>query len=117
MAGFATLSRELIKDIEDAPGDVDRRTLPRTHGFAFSSAAARASVGVAIAVSPVPVVLWNLLGGTSVAGIMYVALVLAADALFVASVLWLPDRPHREQTLSKGAMTVALFAFLATAFR
>jgi hypothetical protein len=35
----------------------------------------------------------------------------------VVSVVWLPKRLHREQTLSKGAMTVALLAFLAAAFR
>jgi geranylgeranylglycerol-phosphate geranylgeranyltransferase len=117
MAAFATLSREVIKDMEDAAGDVDRRTLPRTRGFAVSGAVARSAVGVAIAFSPAPIFVWALLDPPSVAGIMYIALVLAADALFVVSVLWLPERLHREQVLSKGAMTVALLAFVATAFR
>ena len=48
---------------------------------------------------------------------MYLALVVIADALFVASVVSLPRNLHREQTLSKVAMTVALLAFLAAAFR
>ncbi len=115
MAFFATLSREVIKDMEDVAGDVDRRTLPQTHGLPFSSVVARSAVGVAIAVSAVPF-LWFLPLG-SVAGIMYLGLVLVADAVFVVSIAYLPARLHWEQTMSKVAMTVALFAFLAVAFR
>ena len=115
MAFFATLSREVIKDMEDVAGDIDRRTLPQTHGMATATWLARGSVVVALALSPIPVLTF-LRGSPSVA-IIYLALVLAADALFVVSVLWLPKQLHREQTLSKGAMTVALLAFLATAFR
>ncbi len=115
MAFGATLSRELIKDMEDAAGDVDRRTLPRTHGLGVAGLSARLSVAVAVALSPWPYL--GFLPLASAAGIMYLVLVLAADALFVLSVAWLPGRLHREQSISKGAMTVALFAFLATAFR
>jgi len=115
MAVAATLSREVIKDMEDAEGDRDRRTLPRVRGFGVASGIARGSVGLAVALSPVPIL--TFLSPTTVAGIMYLALVGAADALFVVSVLWLPNRLHREQTLSKGAMTVALLPFLAAAFR
>jgi geranylgeranylglycerol-phosphate geranylgeranyltransferase len=115
MAFAATLSRELIKDMEDAEGDVDRRTLPRVHGFPMATALARVSVVVALLLSPVPLLLF--VAPTSAAGIMYLALVLAADALFVVSVARLPRDLHRAQTISKAAMTVALLAFLATAFR
>jgi geranylgeranylglycerol-phosphate geranylgeranyltransferase len=115
MAFGATLSREVIKDMEDAAGDRDRRTLPQTRGFGFASSTARVAVALALGLSPVPVLTY--LAPTSIAGIMYLASVVAADALFVVSVLWLPRRLHREQTLSKAAMTVALLAFLAVAFR
>ncbi|MCI4327222.1 MAG: geranylgeranylglycerol-phosphate geranylgeranyltransferase [Thermoplasmata archaeon] len=115
MAFGATLSREVIKDMEDAEGDRDRRTLPRVRGFGVATGVARVAVALAIVLSPVPLV--TVLSLSSVAGIMYLALVGAADALFVVSVLWLPQRLHREQTISKGAMTVALLAFLAAAFR
>lgn len=115
MAFLATLSREVVKDMEDASGDVDRRTLPQTHGMAFSGASARVAVGAAIAASAVPFVWFLPLG--SVAGIMYLGLVLVADAVFVVSVAYLPGRLHWEQTMSKVAMTVALVAFLAVAFR
>jgi geranylgeranylglycerol-phosphate geranylgeranyltransferase len=115
MAFFATLSREIIKDMEDLAGDVNRRTLPRVRGIPFASRVARGSIVTALALSVVPLVV--LLPLDSVAGIMYTALVLVADALFVVSVVWLPARLHLEQTVSKGAMAVALLAFLAVAFR
>ncbi len=115
MAFLATLGREVIKDMEDMAGDADRRTVPQVHGLPFASSVARTAVGAAIVTSAVPF-LWFLPVG-SVAGIMYLGLVLVADALFVLSVLYLPARLLWEQTMSKVAMTVALFAFLAVAFR
>lgn len=115
MAFFATLSREVIKDMEDAEGDVDRRTLPRTRGMGVSALAARGAVGLAILLSPVP--LATFLDARAPVGIIYLALVAAADVVFLASVARLPRDLHREQSLSKAAMTVALLAFLAAAFR
>jgi geranylgeranylglycerol-phosphate geranylgeranyltransferase len=115
MAFFATLSREVIKDMEDAEGDVDRRTLPRTRGFSVATGTARVSAIVGIGLSPLP--LLYLLGPGSTVGIIYLGSVLAADALFVVSIRWLPRELNREQTLSKVAMTVALLAFLVAAFR
>jgi geranylgeranylglycerol-phosphate geranylgeranyltransferase len=115
MAFFATLSREVIKDMEDVAGDVGRTTLPKTRGLAFAGSTARVAVGLAIALSALPAL--TFVRPTSVAGIMYVALVLAADVIFAVSVRFLPERLHYEQTMSKVAMTVALFAFLAVAFR
>jgi geranylgeranylglycerol-phosphate geranylgeranyltransferase len=115
MAFLATASREVIKDMEDVEGDVGRRTLPKTHGLALAGAVARASVAAAIALSFVP--LFWFVHVTSLAGIIYLALVVAADAVFVVSVATLPKRLHWEQTMSKLAMTIALFAFLAVAFR
>ncbi|MCI4373265.1 MAG: geranylgeranylglycerol-phosphate geranylgeranyltransferase [Thermoplasmata archaeon] len=115
MAFLATLSREVIKDMEDVKGDVGRSTLPQTRGMGLSGAVARGAVGLAIALSAAPF-LWFLRLG-SVAGIIYLVLVLAADGVFVLSVAYLPNRLHWEQTMSKVGMTVALFAFLAVAFR
>jgi geranylgeranylglycerol-phosphate geranylgeranyltransferase len=115
MAFLATLSREVIKDMEDVAGDVGRSTLPKTRGMGVAGAVARATVVGAIALSAAPF-LW-FLRLTSPAGILYLGLVLAADAVFVLSVAYLPRRLHWEQTLSKVGMTVALLAFLAVAFR
>ena len=115
MAFLATLSREVIKDMEDVAGDTARRTVPRVHGMATASALARGAIGAAIALSVTPF-LWYL-SAPSPAGVAYAAVVLAADLVFVASVWWLPGRLRFEQTVSKGAMALALGAFLAVAFR
>ncbi|HYA69876.1 MAG TPA: geranylgeranylglycerol-phosphate geranylgeranyltransferase [Thermoplasmata archaeon] len=115
MAFLATLSREVIKDMEDVAGDLGRRTLPQRYGLGRASMVARAAVVGGVVLSAVPF-LWfvTLLSGV---GIIYVVLVGAADVIFGVSIWHLPDRLHYEQTMSKVAMTVALFAFLAVAFR
>ncbi|MGB6500853.1 MAG: geranylgeranylglycerol-phosphate geranylgeranyltransferase [Thermoplasmata archaeon] len=115
MAFLATLSREVIKDMEDVAGDVGRTTLPKTRGLPVATQVARGAVVAAIVLSAVPF-FWFVSVG-SVAGIIYLLLVAAADATFVLSVFHLPDRLHFEQSTSKAAMTVALLAFLAVAFR
>jgi geranylgeranylglycerol-phosphate geranylgeranyltransferase len=115
MAFCATLSREIIKDMEDLPGDDDRTTLPRRHGLGVASRVSQVMVAVAIGLSAVPflrTVVWD-----TPAGIMYLVLVLAADGVFVVSVAYLPRRLHWEQMMSKAAMSIALLAFLAVAFR
>jgi geranylgeranylglycerol-phosphate geranylgeranyltransferase len=115
MAFLATVSREVIKDMEDVAGDIGRSTLPKALGMGAAGAVALGGVAAAIVLSVVPF-LW-FLRFTSVAGIIYLSLVLAADAVFLLSVAYLPRRLHWEQTMSKVGMTVALFAFLAVAFR
>ena len=115
MAFLATLSREVIKDMEDLAGDVERTTLPKRYGLATASVAARAAMAGGIAFSLVPLAWFvNVVSGV---GIIYVVLVGAADAIFVMSIAHLPERLHYEQTMSKVAMTVALVAFFAVAFR
>jgi geranylgeranylglycerol-phosphate geranylgeranyltransferase len=115
MAFLATISREVIKDMEDVAGDVGRSTLPQTRGLGVAGRVARGAVGGAIALSIVPFVYF--LDAWSVVGIIYLGLVLVADGVFVVSVTYLPQRLHWEQTMSKLGMTVALFAFLVVAFR
>lgn len=131
MATLATLSREIIKDMEDAEGDVDRRTLPRVYGMATASRAAGGAVLFAVLLSPLPALTWlppwSSSGGAwtfavagahaSFAGIIYLAFVAAADIVFVLSVRDLPNRLHREQSLSKLAMVIALVGFLGAALR
>jgi len=115
MAFLATLSREVIKDMEDVRGDVGRSTLPMTHGLPFAGKVAQGSVAAAIGLSAVPLV-W-FVSVTTAVGAVYLVVVGAADVIFAVSVRFLPDRLHFEQTMSKVAMTVALVAFLAVAFR
>ncbi len=115
MAFFATLSREIVKDMEDAGGDDGRATLPREHGMATAALAARVSVACAIGLSIFPLVTW--LPPVSVAGIAYLGAVLVSDVTFVLSIRWLPERLHREQGLSKLAMVFALVAFVGSSLR
>jgi geranylgeranylglycerol-phosphate geranylgeranyltransferase len=115
MAFLATLSREVIKDMEDMEGDVDRTTLPRTYGLRLSSGVARAAIVGAIVLSAVPL-LWFVRAGTW-AGDLYLAFVAVADAVFVGSIALLPRQLRLEQQTSKAAMTVALVAFVVVAFR
>ncbi len=115
MAFLATLSREVIKDMEDVAGDVGRSTLPKSYGLRTSGRVARAAVVAAIVLSLAPFL--GILVLESLVGIIYLVLVLAADAVFVLSVAYLPGRLHWEQTMSKVGMSVALLAFLAVAFR
>jgi geranylgeranylglycerol-phosphate geranylgeranyltransferase len=115
MAFLATLSREVIKDMEDVAGDVERTTLPKRYGLAAAAAWARGTMAGGILLSMIPLAWFVTL--VSGVGIIYVVLVGAADLVFVVSIWYLPGRLHYEQTMSKVAMTVALFAFLAVAFR
>lgn len=115
MAFFATLSREVIKDMEDVAGDATRRTVPKVLGMPPAARLARAAVAAAIVLSVTPY-LWYLPPG-SAAGLAYGLVVAGSDVGFVASVFWLPGRLRFEQTVSKGAMALALGAFLAVAFR
>ena len=115
MAILATVSREVIKDMEDVAGDVGRTTLPKRYGLGFAGGVARGAVVAAVVLSVLP--LFWFLRLASLAGIMYVGLVGAADVMFGESVRRLPERLHYGQSMSKIAMTVALFAFLVVAFR
>lgn len=115
MAFLATLSREVVKDMEDVQGDTGRMTLPKRYGLAASGRIAQAAVAAAIVLSALPLLF--TLPVTSVAGAAYLAVVGVADTAFVASVAYLPRRLHWEQTMSKGAMAIALLAFLMVAFR
>ena len=108
LAFLATLSREIIKDVQDVEGDADRRTLPKSIGIPRATALAAAMVVLAVALSPIPVV-FGLLGQ----GYLYA--VVAADAIFIYSITRFKD-PARASTLLKFAMGVGLVAFIAGGF-
>ncbi|MHB8606075.1 MAG: geranylgeranylglycerol-phosphate geranylgeranyltransferase [Thermoplasmatota archaeon] len=106
LAAVATLGREILKDLEDAPADAARRTLPRTAGARAARVAARASLLAAVVLSPLPYALQSVIGWP------YLALVAVADAGFVAAAV-LAASPGRAQRLTKLSMLVALVAFIA----
>ena len=108
LALFASAGREVTKDIEDVEADRGARvTLPMTAGRGRASAVAAALIIAAVALSPAP--FWPL----GAMGWPYVAVVLAADVVFLYSLMVLPSSPGRAQRVHKAGMMLALLAFLA----
>lgn len=103
MASLANLSREIIKDIEDVEGDIDRATLPKKYGLTVSRTVAIASVSVAIAISFFPYFI-------GIFKLPYLAAVSVADLMFVYSAARIRS-PHLSQNISKFAMIVGLISF------
>ena len=106
LAALATAGREVAKDIEDLAGDVDRVTLPKRIGVPSAARVAAACLGASVVLSGIPYAI----------GIFpwpYLAIVLAADIIFIYSGTYLARNPGRAQRAAKYGMVVALIAFLA----
>jgi len=108
LAFFANLGREIIGDVEDILGDKKAgiRTMAMTLGPHKSWLAGSAMIILAALLSPLPYLMGLL-------GLSYLIVVLAADALFVASVARKDAR--RNQKLTKIGILVGLIAFLVGA--
>ena len=108
LSALATLSRELIKDVEDVAGDREEglRTLPIVVGERPTLVLATAVLGLAVAASAVP-----FLTGTF--GLVYLAIVVPADALMLAAAVRSFENPGRSQRRLKRAMFLAAGAFVA----
>jgi geranylgeranylglycerol-phosphate geranylgeranyltransferase len=102
---FATLGREIAKDIQDVKGDVGRTTLPMKVGRRKASYAAIACFSLAVILSPLPYIFGMF-------GWLYLLIVLAADAIFIYAGASLKRSPRRAAGGAKTAMLVALAAFL-----
>jgi geranylgeranylglycerol-phosphate geranylgeranyltransferase len=109
LAFLATLGREVMKDIEDMAGDVDRRTLPMTLGREVAAIVASACLLLAVGLSALPAFL-------GVLGPYYLYAVVLADAMFIYAALLSARRPATSQRTAKYAMVVALVAFLIGGF-
>lgn len=105
LAFFATLGREVAKDIQDVVGDTDRQTLPRRMGVESAAQIAGLAFALAILFSiPPPFV-----------GLMnyyYLAFVLVADVIFIYCTTLLIRNPARASNVAKTGMILALLAFL-----
>jgi geranylgeranylglycerol-phosphate geranylgeranyltransferase len=106
-AFLTTFAREVLKDVEDLPGDIrmDARTLPRLIGPRRAARLARLALLPALALLLVPVVLLSPGPGYVVLGVP--AFALLASALFLD--------PPRAQRRLKAAMPFVLAAFVAGA--
>ena len=108
LAFFASTGREVTKDVEDMEADRGTRvTLPMTAGVGLAAGVATVFIVAAVAMSPFP--FWPL--GTM--GWAYLAIVLAADVVFLYSLPLLRRKPGGAQRLHKVGMLLALLAFLA----
>ncbi len=104
MSFFANLGREIYGDIEDIVGDkkAGAKTLPILVGERKATLAGQAAIIAAIVLSVLPYAYGYF-------GMKYLAIVVVADGLFIASMF---QSAHRNQKTTKIAMLVALVAFL-----
>jgi geranylgeranylglycerol-phosphate geranylgeranyltransferase len=105
MAFLATLGREIVKDVQDMEADLDRNTLPKRIGKRKAGALGSAAFLMAVGLSFQPY-LANIFDET------YLAVVLAADAIFIYCSVIHFSNPERGQRFAKLGMLVALIAFL-----
>lgn len=110
LAGVANTAREIVKDIEDYEGDRKfAKTLPYAIGFEKSAGLAAAFVLAAVALSPLPYV-------AHIMSARYLAAVMFADLIFLASILYFlrsvsVERAGETQNLIKLGMMLGLVAF------
>jgi geranylgeranylglycerol-phosphate geranylgeranyltransferase len=102
---FATLGREIAKDIQDMEGDVGRRTLPMQIGAGKAGNLASLAFLAGIGLSPLPY-LFDIFGH------FYLLTVLFADAIFIYGAWEISRNPGRTSGAAKLAMFVALVAFV-----
>jgi geranylgeranylglycerol-phosphate geranylgeranyltransferase len=105
LAFMATLAREIIKDIEDAGGDVGRRTWPMRVGPTRARIAAALVLVLAVILSP-----WPFFCG--VLGIGYLAAIAVANVAFAWTIVMLFRPPRRASRAAKLAMLAVLGAIL-----
>jgi len=110
MAGssfLAIVGREIIKDIEDIKGDVDRSTLPKIIGPKNAGIFASFLVIVAVVISILAYYPFQIFG------LGYLVLVLVADCIFIGSIPLIFKDPNRARKLLKIAMLIAIIAFIS----
>jgi geranylgeranylglycerol-phosphate geranylgeranyltransferase len=107
LAALSTLSREVIKDVEDVAGDREEglRTLPIAIGERPALHVATAALVVAVVASPLPYVLGTF-------GVTYLALVVPADLGMVYAAVEAYGDATAGQTRLKYAQFLAVVAFL-----
>ena len=109
LAFFATLAREIIKDIQDMRGDIGRSTLPKQIGMEKSGYIAIAALIMAMVISPIPYIL-------EMFAYPYLIVIILADAIFLYSGYILKFSPKKAAKLAKYAMMIALLAFIVGGF-
>jgi len=104
LAFFATLGREVAKDIEDVEGDRGKRRTIAVIDLSAARYLAAISIIIAVILSPLP-----YLQGLFSA--VYLPLVALADILFIYSI----TRTGKNSIILRYSMLIALFAFIGGA--
>ncbi len=104
MATLANLSREIIKDIQDMEGDIDRITLPKRIGVKGAASVAIVAIAIAVSFSYIPYYL-------GIFRFFYLGIVAVSDILFLVSAVTIIRSPGISQQVSKLAMIVGLLSF------
>ncbi|RQG87090.1 geranylgeranylglycerol-phosphate geranylgeranyltransferase [Natrarchaeobius halalkaliphilus] len=107
LAALATLTREIIKDVEDIEGDREQglNTLPIAIGERRALQVATALLVVAVLASPIPYLHEDF-------GIAYLLVVIPADAVMLSAVITSFDDPTAAQSRLKYGMFLAALAFI-----
>jgi len=108
LAAIATLTREIVKDVEDIAGDREEglRTLPIVIGERRALL-----IGVAVMVLAVAASGWPYLTGTF--GVVYLAVVIPADLVMLGATVRAFTAPRTGQRWLKRGMLLAAVAFVA----
>ncbi|MCL2358183.1 MAG: UbiA family prenyltransferase [Nitrososphaerota archaeon] len=104
---LAIFGREIIKDIEDIKGDVDRSTLPKIIGPKNAGIFAASLVVVAVVISILSYYPFQIFG------LGYLVLVIVADCIFIGSIPLIFQNPNKARKLLKIAMLIAIIAFIS----
>jgi geranylgeranylglycerol-phosphate geranylgeranyltransferase len=103
---LAITAREVVKDVEDIKGDVDKVSLPKIIGVKKANILALTLISISISTSVLAYYPLNVLG------LGYFIAVLFADALFIYSMPLLFKNPNAARRMWKYAMMIALIAFI-----
>jgi geranylgeranylglycerol-phosphate geranylgeranyltransferase len=107
LAAIATLTREIVKDVEDVEGDREEglNTLPIAIGKRRALVVAAVLLAVAVAASPIPYLRNDF-------GIAYLIVVVPADAVMLAAAYESFEDPSAGQSRLKYGMFLAALAFI-----
>ena len=109
LAFFSNMSREIMKDIEDIKGDIDRNTLPKRIGIPRARIVSGSFIIITIVVSFLPYYFHIL-------SVYYLYAVLLDDILFALTLIYLYKNVSKGQQISKVAMIWGMACFLLGGF-
>ena len=107
LAFLINVARELIKDIEDIEGDVDRNTFPKSFGVNSTLYASWFILIITIVLFVMPYYPLALFSGY-----LYLGGMAAADLVILVGIYQSKKNPKRGQQMLKFAMLLALVTFL-----